>query len=610
MREFRRSSKFPGNSVRSILICSIVYLQSQSQLDVELRDMKSMPAAAQAGRQIDFNHLMASLRSEREIEFLQGIHFLAEKNQNQLPTIFKAIDNDETLLIAACKRGLAIAVERMLRLDADINAVIDTARGQITPIETACEYGNWKVLELLLRAPKFDANKCGPLLSIVVRHIGEKVTEKCDYDKCFEILLDSKNVEINRLDANDCSALHYATKFNNSDVILELLKRGAYIGQRNTFDQYPISNMNPELLEKHFDNCISTNGLRDGEDDFQIDFDYTNLVPSALRTKNIKRTNSEFKKTFNACPNEMIIIEMISETNELRHLIRHPLIASFLFLKWNQLALIFYMNFLLCFLFAITTSVFILTCYNQEPEIIEIKQILRIVTFILTLYIIVREISQFRLSPGMYVRSVENYMECAMIVLVIIVLLDLFFDRVRRTVAATSLLLIGIELFHLAGSLPFFSFSTHYVMLKTVISSFLKSLSLYAILLLSFALAFFTLLREKPIWVRYNVGSDEVGDEDLNKFSNLGLSIMKTLVMSTGEFDAADIHFGMNAWSYFVFISFLFVISTVMFNLLNGLAVNDIQTIKSEAELMNFIHRCQVLARYENALVDNRLSLR
>lgn len=267
------------------------------------------------------------------------------------------------------------------------------------------------------------------------------------------------------------------------------------------------------------------------------------------------------------------------------------------------------MNFLLCFLFAVTTAIFILTCYNQEAEIVEVKQILRIVTFILTLYIILREISQFRLSPKMYIRSVENYLECAMIVLVIFVLLDLFYDTVRRTVAATSLLLIGVELFHLAGSLPFFSFSTHYVMLKTVIKSFLKSLSLYAILLLSFALAFFTLLREKPIWVRLNADSDEPSEDNLNKFSNLGLSIMKTLVMSTGEFDAADIHFGENAWSYFVFISFLFVISTVMLNLLNGLAVNDIKNIKEEAELTNFIHRCQVLARYENALVDSRLSL-
>lgn len=74
--------------------------------------------------------------------------------------------------------------------------------------------------------------------------------------------------------------------------------------------------------------------------------------------------------------------------------------------------------------------------------------------------------------------------------------------------------------------------------------------------------------------------------------------------MSTGEFDAASINFDLNPWSYVVFIAFLFIISTVLLNLLNGLAVSDTQVIKSEAELTNYIRRCEVLARYEKALLS------
>lgn len=224
---------------------------------------------------------------------------------------------------------------------------------------------------------------------------------------------------------------------------------------------------------------------------------------------------------------------------------------------------------------------------------------MRCVTIVLTCYIILRELSQFLFAPRIYLRGLENYLECTLIVLVVLILFDLCEDEWRRTVAATSILLIAIEIFLLAGSLPFWSFSTHYVMLKTVTWSFLRGLSLYAIILVAFSLSFFTLLRNTK-------KTQEDGDDDgkLNRFDSLGLSIVKTLVMSTGEFEAASINFDNTRWSYFVFIAFLFIISTVLLNLLNGLAVNDTQAIKSDAELTNYIRRVEVLSRYETALLD------
>lgn len=74
------------------------------------------------------------------------------------------------------------------------------------------------------------------------------------------------------------------------------------------------------------------------------------------------------------------------------------------------------------------------------------------------------------------------------------------------------------------------------------------------------------------------------------------------VVMLTGEFDASDIKFNKNVYSYAIFLIFVFMISTVLFNLLNGLAVSDTQAIKSEAELMNFIYRAELMARYEKIL--------
>ncbi|XP_031634835.1 transient receptor potential cation channel protein painless-like [Contarinia nasturtii] len=229
--------------------------------------------------------------------------------------------------------------------------------------------------------------------------------------------------------------------------------------------------------------------------------------------------------------------------------------------------------------------------------------------FILTIYIAAREMFQFTFSPCTYLKGLENYLECTLVVLVMLILFDVCPISYRRTFGSLSILFIAIEIFLLAGSLPFWSFSTHYVMLRTVTYSFLKSLSLYAIILLAFALSFFTLLHEPTEEETDGSKSgDDNGDEDdgdFNKFSNLGLSIMKTLVMSTGEFDVASIDFKANAFSYVVFMMFLFLVTIILLNLLNGLAVSDTQAIKSEAELTNFIRRAQVLARYECVLATS-----
>lgn len=543
-----------------------------------------LPPEREPSPNYDFNRLMECLRNENELEFLRGLNRIAENTPDELSGIFRAIDNGETLLILACKKGLVLAVERMLRLGADINATNGATYEPLNPIKSACNFGHYKVLDVLLRSPKLDLKQSGDLLSTVVKNIGEKITIKCNYEKCFQSLLNHRNIDINQKDLNDCSALHYAIRFNNSRAILELLKRGAYMGLKNKFNQLSISSINPKVLEKHLDSCITTNDTRFGDDNFEIRFDYTNLVPLETR-ENAKKSEDESKKSTEVCPDEMETIEYMSKSGELRHLIRHPLIASFLFLKWNRLAFIFYLNFLLCSLFAVSTVSYILVCYNEEPRSMELKQLMRCITTVLTIYIAVRELLQFTFSPRVYLRSLENYLECALIILVVLILFDLCSDEWRRTVAATSILIIAVEIFLLAGSLPFYSFSTHYVMLKTVTLSFLKSLSLYAIILLAFSLSFFTLLREYPkeekansIDVRQQTeNTDGEDDADINKFSNLGLSLMKTVVMSTGEFDAASINFQHNPWSYFVFIAFLFIISTVLLNLLNGLAVSDTQ---------------------------------
>lgn len=57
-----------------------------------------------------------------------------------------------------------------------------------------------------------------------------------------------------------------------------------------------------------------------------------------------------------------------------------------------------------------------------------------------------------------------------------------------------------------------------------------------------------------------------------------GIAIIKTFVMLTGEFDASSLDLDRNGISYcIIFLLFVFLVTIVLFNLLNALAVDDTQ---------------------------------
>lgn len=544
----------------------------------------------------DFNRLYLALKNEKEDEFLIGLQQVCEKTPEAMNVLFTAAEHRETLLIAAISKNLSMATQKIIDMGADVNYFVPNMVDSFPPAKCAVIRGHWKCLEILLKSQELDVNS-GGVLPAVVRNLRQTTsTSGVDFEKCFQMLLNHHNIDINQLDAANCSALHYAVKCNYRKAILELLAKGAYIGTKNSFNHLAISNINANVLEQHFNSCITSNGLRISDDNFEIEFDYKNFIPNHTNPNDDNFAN------------EMAAIEYISETKELRQLIMHPLIGSFLNLRWSRLAFFFYLNFILCSLFAVVTVAYILVFYIHNSKISEAAEnCLACIIFMLTIYLSIREMAQFLFSPRVYITGIENYLECTLIVLVMLILFNVCSDSWRRIFAASTILLIAIEIFLLAGSLPFWSFSCHYVMLRTVTLSFLKSLSLYAIILLAFSLSFFTLLHEPPTESdeMTNGQTNENNEEDsgdFNKFNSVGLSIMKTLVMSTGEFDVASINFKLNSFSYIIFITYLFIVSIVLLNLLNGLAVSDTQAIKSEAELTNFIRRSQVLARYDGVL--------
>jgi hypothetical protein len=78
--------------------------------------------------------------------------------------------------------------------------------------------------------------------------------------------------------------------------------------------------------------------------------------------------------------------------------------------------------------------------------------------------------------------------------------------------------------------------------------------------------------------------------------------------MMIGEFDASDMSF--DDGSYFVFLFFVFMMTLVLMNLLNGLAVSDTQAIKNDAELVAYKSKVKLVYHFESVVFGGPLKSR
>lgn len=345
-------------------------------------------------------------------------------------------------------------------------------------------------------------------------------------------------------------------------------------------------------LSRYFDDCLQTRKERTNE--YTIEFNYRCLMPHDVLAKHDKshRTTSEMK-----------VFKYIACNGALKHLLKHPLLSSFLFLKWYRIRRVLYANFAFYMIFYILLNAYILgmtydsSTSKNETQIVNnsdnmtLESTLRIAwyqnnllwvfTAVLLLLFIFREILQFISCPWRYLENLENWLQIALIVLTFVVLCG-----AGPQVGAIVILLSAWKLVILISQHP--RMTTGIEMFRTVSFNFVRFLFPYAFLILAFALAFYTLFK----------------DNEDTSFSDPGRSFFKTVIMLTGEFDANDIPFVSHpVWSHIVFVLFVFLIAIVLFNLLNGLAVSDTAEILCKAELVGLISRIHLISYIEDVVV-------
>ncbi|XP_050296081.1 transient receptor potential cation channel protein painless-like [Anthonomus grandis grandis] len=464
-------------------------------------------------------------------------------------------------------------------------------KNKVAPIISMAQRGLFVIFKILLDSYKLEDLPSDLLLTILIN-----IDEGQFHLKCYRALIDRiKDCElirvkmVNYADKMLNTPLMYALCFANSNIVLELLGLGAYLGSRNILENTPIKIIEPQDLKTHLNNSvILCEEFNRYDEEFKVTFKFDSLVQSISDTSDTE------------------VVFAMTKSRGVKHLVAHPVVVSFITLKWRQYQMIFYANFAAFILFFLSYAIFIFLDYNynntQNQK--DLRDAAKGILFLLTISLTIRELFQIFVEYLEYLKHLDNYLEW---ILIIVAYLTIFSNENKRELWAVSVLLLSLAFVLQLGQHP--AFSTSIVMLRTVAFNFFKSFLAYCVLIFSFAVSFYIL---------FTKNIKDVNEQNyVESFDTFQVGMFKTLVMLTGEFDTGNLT-GLFSDGFFitrvVFVFFILIVHLILLNLLNGLAVSDTQVIRNDAELFGHIARVKYIRLVENVLAAegwlSKLSLR
>uniref|UniRef100_A0A336MVB8 CSON005279 protein n=1 Tax=Culicoides sonorensis TaxID=179676 RepID=A0A336MVB8_CULSO len=517
---------------------------------------------------------------------------------------------------------------RMLRSEEERQHAIGIQKNFRDLLEVAFAIGNVTTVEYLVKQGR-QFYKPGeleyPVLTVaILSSIYVKAEYKEKYFKCVDYVLFQADTDINARDINGNTALHIV----NDDIVLQkILRKKPMISIQNKKGQFPFHNVTLDLLTNIL-NSIVTNvpsRIMDDPNFWEV-----------IKTKELALKNMIFIDFTALCPEDVNILDFIKEIETTKHLttaINHSVVTTMLELSWMEfkqwiklerqamfVALFFAM---LLFFVQDKTYVVILGIMTSLVLVFEVLKVYRcFLQFISNKYkrlidflnekrkFWMEAIKTRSLERANSTKDTENEEEVEssqvpeefvpMYRIYTFLLLDLplllllmlysiysYHDKDCDWIIglATILSAFNITIFH-----SFFNemVANYLIMLLHVAFNGFRFLLSTSFILLGFALSFMKLINNFDSAFEHEIDSMELKKnktEILSVGKSITLSILKTIVMATGELEAATLEFHYMI-SYLIFVLFIFAIPIVFMNLLNGLALEDVQQIKKEAKFL------------------------
>jgi ankyrin repeat protein len=515
-----------------------------------------------------------------------------------------------TLLQLACEKGLLDVVELLLSCEADVNKT--GTHESRPPVYLACYYGHYDILKHLFKTGKVKVGltEGKTLLHAVFEGLRANRDAPDSFCGCFDFLLQKHktlNIPINEGDGCGHTALHYAAQEDNDHFAKALIARGAYMGSLNNFGICPLKDIDPEILETALNGCVKRiRGKESGEYTLNIDFKILNPTAECDREG---QDDAESRGRSQGRSPEMFPLHFISQSNKLGHLLKHPVLQIFLHMKWSRVRMGFYLNMLLYIIFVILLTSYILSESNMCDECQNNSECnkrevngLRVFLILLSVALVLKELLICCMTQQKcgFFYGLKNFLGLGIIIATVLIPVC----KCPKLLAAVTLLLAWTEVILQLGCI--FALAIYNEMLKRVTVNYFKILLWSSPLIIAFTFSFYKVYHNETssevkgsnYSARNSSSEFSVQNNTVKAYSNIQMSVLKTVVMMVGEFDASNMTFNLEA--YFVFLSFVFMMTIVFMNLLHGIAVSDIQAIRKEAELVAYKSRVKLVHDFES----------
>ena len=511
--------------------------------------------------------------------------------------INKSAPGVNNLIQEACEHG----ADTYLKLLLQVPGVCPNsfANGTKPPLFLAAERVDAKVLKLLLGVANTEitTDQDASILHVLLRKPIRK--RLGDYLEVFELIMDSceQLLPIDCQDVLGNTALHYATQMWPHSVVKRILEHGAHIATPNLYNQVPLDKIHPQTLEDFLnESCI----LPDEEREDISSLSYMIRVKFDFLIR-----NSEDSKEDGIIPETEGLWHM-SQSKKHSYLLNHPVITTFLWLKWKKLGYIYNINLAFFLAFFLTMIFYIFTNFQSlnDCQTGSAAPIALHYTAIVFLSILCsREVFQLVLNPTRYIGSPSNWVDILLIGLTSHITIFSSPDcsvqqHQRRHSAAFIIILSCYECVTMLGRHPrWATANTYVVMLYKVLQTFIQFLAWYSVFIVAFAMGFYILLHDE----------DHQKQQQQDKyifFDSLDLSLIKTFTMFVGELEFGDLPIKSRI-GYLFLLVFVFFIVVVLMNLLNGLAVNDIAAIREEAQVHTYKTQVEILSYIEAVLLGD-----
>lgn len=519
-------------------------------------------------------------------------------------SILEEDHGEYNLLGYACENGLSDFVAELLKNGANPSQRDETNKS--SPILYATRNGFHKIVKMLIEAMegrgdlekgvlrKADLLKETPLHKVVKKEFSLKKDDvDVNYYQCLQLLLEKKRyLDIDALDEFHNTPLHYAVLCEDQSFVRALLLNGSHLGIRNKFGTLAITRIQASVLEEVLNDCIKyKNNVADR--DFEIILSYSLLAPPEASQQP-----------------ETECLRFLSGSRKHRRLLLHPIIDTFLFLKWQRIRQYYFFNIVAYTLFLILLTAYILIYHGTYAEPAENsvvtladnsslnatataegnmgnflgKFILQALIALLALYIAVREGIQFFVSWRLYITRFENWLEISIVTLTVFLLFVPMNVGVQQSLSAWLVLFSWIEFILILGRHPYLA--VYITMFTTVTYNFLKFIVMFSFMVIAFSISFFLVFQMNENFETYHQ------------------ALLKTIAMTTGEMEYTELPLStFPVSSRLLFAVFVFLIVLVLMNLLNGLAVSDIQQIQQEAEIVSYSSRVELISYIESVFL-------